>query len=306
MKSNRQDRIARRQILKLAAAGATAAAAGSILRARPAAAAVPRRLPVLFVPHDPPAVALAKDDFTKALRRFAAGVGRPRAVVIASPHFPKGSPLEFMTGDVMPPLLHDIEGFPPALAPTPALMTMHYPCRGSSNVSLELENELWGLRIQAVRNGTRGLDHGAWIPLLHLFPKADVPVIEMSIPPGLGAGEYARLGAAFFLSRSRGILFVGSGSTVRNLARLKPDGAPSEPWAKAFDDWIAGRLDRRADDDLIAWKQKAPEPDLAQPSDEHLAPLFLVLGATDRKEKVKTIHQGFRHGTLSMRTFTIG
>jgi 4,5-DOPA dioxygenase extradiol len=151
----------------------------------------------------------------------------------------------------------------------------------------------------------RGLDHGAWVPLRFLYPKADVPVIEVSQPLRRNPEDGLRMGAALSRLREEGVLLTGTGGIVHNLSRVDPGAKEPEAWAREFDDWIAARLDPLDITGIAGYRQSAPHADLAVPTPEHFDPIFVVLGSARPGERASTIHEGFRYGTVSMRSFAI-
>lgn len=256
-------------------------------------------LPTLFVSHGAPTFAVEPGVIGPQLRALAAQLPVPRAVVIVSPHW-QLSAVQVTTG-AHPETIHDFGGFPPAL------YQLQYPAPGAPDVAAEVLAELANHGIDARGNATRGLDHGAWVPLMYLYPQADVPIVQLSLPRYEQPQDYLAFGQALAALRARGVLVIGSGSITHNLQEIYPDDTRVEPWAQAFTDWIQERL---AADDLAAlldWRRQAPAARRAHPTDEHLMPLFVVLGAagTDRGHSQR-LSGGFTYGTLSMDAFLFG
>jgi 4,5-DOPA dioxygenase extradiol len=158
---------------------------------------------------------------------------------------------------------------------------------------------------QARLDRERGLDHGAWVPLRFLYPNADVPVIEVSQLLRRNPEDALRMGAALSRLREEGVLLVGTGGIVHNLSRLDLGATEPSAWALEFDEWVAARLDPLDIAGIADYRQSAPHAGLAVPTPEHFDPIFVVLGSARPGERATTIHEGFRYGTLSMRSFAI-
>ena len=238
--------------------------------------------PSLFVSHGSPMEAVEDDAWSRALAAWAAREGRPRGVVVVSAHWE--APLA-VTSSAAPATIHDFGGFPSEL------YEIRYPAPGDPALAAEVAR-----RTGAALDPRRGLDHGAWVPLRKLFPAADVPVVQLSIPPD---GDVARLGRALADLRNDDILLVGSGGAVHNLRTLAWDdkNAPSEPWAVEFDRWIG---ERAGDADALSRWRGAPQAARSHPTTEHLLPVLFAQGTS-----VEPIFEGFHYGTLSMRTFAV-
>jgi len=252
--------------------------------------------PALFVSHGSPLLALDRGPFSEALRGFAASV-RPRAIAVVSAHWLSRESL-FVTSSGRPETLYDFGGFPRAL------YELSYPVRGEPELARRIVDTLSARGLSAVAQATRGLDHGAWIPLRLGWPEANVPVIQLSLPRELGPERLLSLGRALASLREEGVLLVGSGGIVHNLRALGPDDGPVDARAKAFDDWFAEKLAKMDVESLALWP-RAPEADFAVPTPEHLAPVFVVLGARRPEDRVEPIFEGFQHGSLSLRTFAL-
>ena len=254
-----------------------------------------RKQMVAFVSHGSPMVALADDDYTRALRRFGAEAPRPRAVVCVSAHWQAPGPVR-VSAAPRPSLIYDFFGFPPEL------YQLAYPAPGAPDLAAEVAARLADGGVPAVLDPARGLDHGVWVPLRLLYPEADVPVVAVSLPVPGAPADLLRAGAALEPLRDRDVLLLGSGGIVHNLGRLHAEDAPVEAWARAFDDWVRARLDARDLEALVAYRRGAPHAALAAPTTEHFDPLFVVAGSTAGDDRVVDVYQGFRHGTLSMRS----
>ncbi|MCE9673424.1 dioxygenase [Myxococcus stipitatus] len=280
----------RREVLQAAAAGVAGVLRGGSGGGRAGA---------LFVSHGSPMVALDADAYPQALRRFGEGVGAVKALVVVSAHWETAGEAR-VTASARPPLVYDFYGFPEPL------YRLRYPAVGAPALAQDVVARLSAAGIRAAADPERGLDHGAWVPLLHMFPQAPFPVVQVSMPRGASAADVARMGEALRPLRGEGVLLMGSGGIVHNLRRVnfhQKDASP-EPWAQAFDTWVAGRLAARDFAGLQSWLD-APNGRLAHPSAEHLLPLYFVLGAALPEDGLTQVFEGFHHGTLSMRSFAL-
>jgi 4,5-DOPA dioxygenase extradiol len=259
------------------------------------------RLPALFVSHGSPMVAIESEGWGRRLRQFAASIPKPQAAVVVSGHFESPSPVRIATS-LAPETIHDFSGFPPELS------RIQYVARGDPELAARIRNLLGRSGISATLDARRGLDHGAWVPLRYLFPKADVPVIEISQPFPRTPRDALKIGAALSPLRGDGILLMGSGGIVHNLRRLDPADDPARvaTWARAFDEWMALRLEEMDVAAILNYREAAPSAESAVPSSEHFDPLFVILGSAAAGERVQTLYEGFRYGSLSMRSFTLG
>ncbi len=286
------DGLDRRGILQ----GAAAAGGAGVLGARPMGSQV---APALFVSHGSPLVALDSDDYPKALRSFGDGAASARALVVVSAHWETPGEVR-VTASARPALIYDFYGFPERL------YRLKYEAPGEPSLSADVVARLKEAGLPAVADAERGLDHGAWVPLLHAFPQAKLPVVQVSMPVGASPAQVARLGEVLRPLRAQGVLLMGSGGIVHNLRRLNfhEKAASVEPWAEAFDGWVARKLEARDFSGVQHWLE-APNARLAHPKAEHLMPLYFVLGAALPEDRLTPVFEGFHHGTLSMRSFAL-
>ena len=256
--------------------------------------------PVFFVSHGAPSVALEEDDYTRALREWARVRPKPRAIVILSAHGEAQGPVR-VNSALRPSLIYDFYGFPPAL------YQLSYPAPGAPDLAHEVADALEAEGLEPVLDSLRGWDHGVWVPLRLLYPRADVPVIELSLPVPRTPDLLLGLGRILSPFRRRGVLLVGSGGIVHNLHRVRMGDAAAAPeeWAVSFDSWIRDRLAALDIDALREYETHAPHAELAVPTTEHFDPVFFVLGAREGGDRVETVYEGFRFGPLSMRTFAL-
>ncbi len=258
------------------------------------------RAPALFVSHGAPTVALAGDDYARALRAVGARWPHPAAVAVISAHFQTHRAVVLGSAPRQR-IRHDFGGFP---AP---LYELDYPAPGAPGRAREAEALARGAGFPTLLDPVRPLDHGAWIPLRLTWPEAAVPVFEISLPDAAPA-ELVSLGRALRPLRDEGVVLWGSGGLVHNLGRTRLDvsrDAPPEPWAAEFDAWVAARLSARDLPALLRYRERAPHASLAAPTSEHFDPLFVVLGAAWEGEPLEMLYDRFHHATLGMRSFAL-
>jgi 4,5-DOPA dioxygenase extradiol len=249
------------------------------------------RQPVLFVSHGPPTLMFEE---TPA-RAFLLGLGprlqRPRAVLCVSAHWEDADVL--VDDGPHPRTIHDFYGFPPAL------YRVHYPSPGAPDVARRVAGLLSAADIPCASR-ERGLDHGAWCVLSLLWPAADVPALQLSLRRGRDARTHFAIGAALAALRDEGVLLLGSGNATHNLAEL--GGPPGPPWAAAFDDWLVAAVTGGRRDDLLDYRKRAPDPERNHPTEEHIMPLFVALGAAGGVAG-DVLHRSWSWGTLAMSAF---
>ena len=237
----------------------------------------PVRLPSLFVPHGAPTFALRPGAAGAALQAFAKTLPKApalRAIVVVSAHWQTQVPhVGFAT---QPTTVHDFYGFPEAL------YAIQYPAMGSPQIAEEVALALEAAGMTVVRDAQHGLDHGAWVPLRLMFPEAGTPVIPLSLPQHGGAQAAYRLGQALQGLAEKGVLVIGSGSMTHNLRDYQiaaRNGGQTPAYVSTFTDWIAQRLEAKDVPALLDYRRQAPAAAQAHPTDEHLLPFFVALGA---------------------------
>lgn len=229
------------------------------------------RLPSVFVSHGSPMHALQPGPAGEAWAALGRRLGRPRAIVIASAHWETDRPL--LTGAARPQTIHDFYNFPEPL------YRLRYPAPGAPEVAQRAKELLSGKGFPAGIDAERGLDHGAWSPLLYMYPDADVPVVQLSIQPRLGTEHHLRVGQALKDLKKEDILVIGSGHLTHNLRDwARGNGAPA-PYAREFQDWVKQKIDSRDFENLTDYRSLSPHGVRAHPTDEHFLPLFVALGA---------------------------
>ena len=252
--------------------------------------------PVLYVSHGAPLFALDPGVSGAALQSFAQSLeSRPKAVVIMSPHWMTRSPA-VMTG-AQPATLHDFGGFPEAL------YQLQYPAPGAPALAAQVIELLAQAGISAQGDAERPLDHGAWVPLMHMFADAQVPVLQVGLPQRAGPREVYAMGAALQSLRQQGVLLVGSGGMTHNLGEFAGPGVPTAPYVLEFSRWVEDRIAQADLEALWDYRQRAPHALRAHPSEDHFMPLFFALGAGGVGSKAHYLSREVLYGMLAMDSF---
>ncbi|MCX7362520.1 MAG: class III extradiol ring-cleavage dioxygenase [Alphaproteobacteria bacterium] len=250
-------------------------------------------MPTLFVSHGSPMLFLEKDLPARAfLATLGTLVPKPKAIVAVSAHWNTERPVVSLAA--RPPTIHDFYGFPEAL------YRLHYDAPGAPELAARVA-ELTG----AERDPAYGLDHGAWVPAMLGWPEADIPIFQLSVQPYMSPAHHIALGRKLAPLREEGVLVMGSGSATHNLRRLVrgQHGTPPEPWAKAFDDWVADTVERGDEEALANYRTQAPYAVEAHPTDEHFLPIHVAFGAAGEGAHGKPLHRSFASGNLSMASY---
>lgn len=255
------------------------------------------KMPILFVGHGSPTNTLEQNDFTDAWKAFGKHLPRPRALLVISAHWYFGATA--VTAMKTPRTIHDFYGFPKPL------FDFEYPAPGDP----ELANEI----VEAVKpewvgldHDQWGLDHGTWSILAHIYPEADIPVVQLSLNALRPLDYHMRLAARLDRLRNQGVMIVASGNIVHNLQRLQWDQRDlAYDWARRFDDAVADQLDRAPEDILRV--RDHPDYDLAVPTAEHFIPLLYLAGlAAADDARPEPLVRGYAMGSVSMSCYGVG
>lgn len=248
-------------------------------------------LPSLFISHGSPMLALEPGTSGPALTRLASDLPRPQAVLVVSAHWESHELL--ISNAEHPTTWHDFGGFPAER------YNVQYPAPGSPALAETVKHLLAEAGLHAQLDPQRPRDHGAWVPLSLMYPQADIPVVQLSLPSRQGPALQERIGHALRSLRAEGVLLIGSGSITHNLGELDWRAGPDviAPWARAFRDWIVDKLQTSDNAALLDYRRQAPQAQRNHPSDEHLLPLYFAHGAGD---SFKVEHSGFTYGALGM------
>ena len=245
------------------------------------------KLPALFISHGAPTLAIEQSATTSALARIGQNLPKPRAIIIMSAHW-QSAKLE-ISSNPQPKTWHDFSGF------SPELYELQYPAVGQPALAESLAQQLTARGISCSVNPVRACDHGVWSPLRHLYPDADVPIVQISLPRHYDSIACYQLGAQLAHLRDEQILVIGSGNITHNLRSLRWQAESVDQAANAFKQWLLQQL--KIDiPTALDWQQYPDYKDI-HPSDEHLLPLFFALGAGQR---VSVVHQSMAHHSLGM------
>ena len=271
-------------------------AAGEASSGSEAARPMTGRAPAIFVGHGSPMNAIQSNRFTHALGQWGEALGKPKALLVVSAHWLTERETQVST-TAQPPLIYDFGGFPRAL------FEVKYPAPGAPYAARKASARLAPRR--AGEDPKRGLDHGTWTVLRHLYPAAEVPVCQLSVDITRAGPHHVALGRALASLRDEGIMIVGSGNVVHNLRILDESLGETErastDWAQGFDAAAKQAMDANDLNALAAWERLAPGAAQAVPFPDHYFPLLYAAGAAQASERARHVFEGFQEGTLSMR-----
>lgn len=245
------------------------------------------RLPALFISHGAPTLAVEQSATTNALARIGQNLPKPRAIIIMSAHWVSAK-LE-ISSNPKPQTWHDFSGF------DRSLYELQYPVQGQPKLAETLAQQLSERGIICRINPIRVCDHGVWAPLRHLYPDADVPIVQISLPHYYDSTACYQLGAQLSGLRDEQILIIGSGNITHNLSHMRWQADSIDKTAKSFKSWLLQQL--KTDVPAALDWQQYPDYKNIHPSDEHLLPLFFALGSGQR---VSVVHQSMAHHSLGM------
>lgn len=249
--------------------------------------------PTLFLSHGSPMLALQPIPARDFIASLGQSLTRPDAVVVISAHWETDVPA--VNAVAANETIHDFYGFPPAL------YQLSYPAPGAPDLAAHIADLLGDAGLRAHIDTQRGLDHGAWVPLLMMWPDHDIPVLQLSVQSSLGPGHHVQLGRALASLRAQNILVLASGSFTHNLRAVQWNNPAAQPaWVTEFSDWMHDALTHGRTCDLVAYRRLAPHAVMAHPTDEHLLPLFVALGAAGEGATATRIHSSVDLGTLRM------
>jgi len=255
------------------------------------------RMPVFFVGHGNPMNALIENSFTDGWKTMVAGLPRPEAVLCVSAHWDtRGLRVNTVSH---PETIHDFWGFPGEL------YRVSYPCPGSPHWAMKAAEAVTSASVR--EDPGRGLDHGTWAVLKWMYPGADVPVFQVSLDTSLSPRFHYDLGRQLSPLRDMGILLVGSGNMVHNLAMIDmTDGVSPYSWAAELDELLKQLISQRQHEELIEYDSLGPAAGLAIPTLEHYLPLLTVLGASSPGEPLEFFNEAIDLRSVSMTSLKIG
>ena len=248
-------------------------------------------MPVGFIGHGNP-LNVATEERSAPWRAWARSLPAPKAILTVSAHW-EDTPVTIGRTRSHDELLYDFWGFPEFM------YRLRYPAPGAPDLADRVERLL--VPHVAVARSDRPIDHGAWVPLIHLYPQADVPVLQISMPMTMTEDQLSALGAELSPLRDQGVFILATGNLVHDLRHADLSGdVPPPDYAVAFDAWVATSLERRDDRAIESWRDAAPDPLLNHPSAEHYRPVLVAIGAA-RGDHARFPVEGFEHGTIARR-----
>ena len=251
-------------------------------------------MPVLFLGHGSPMNAIEDNEFTRSFREIGTRIERPKAILCISAHWEtRGT---HVTAMEHPPTIHDFGGFPRAL------YEVQYPAPGSPDLAEDTRNLVQGTEVAL--DNQWGLDHGAWSVIRHMYPKADIPVIQMSLDRTKGSRYHYELGKELNVLRKKGVLIIGSGNLVHNLGMVAWDRLDTPgfgfDWAEEARSRTNQWLQQGNHEALIDYDKQGASFRLAIPTPEHFLPLMYVLGMRGEKEEIELFNDKAVGGSISM------
>jgi 4,5-DOPA dioxygenase extradiol len=256
------------------------------------------KMPILFVGHGSPMNAIAENSFTRMLGLSAERIPKPQAILVVSAHWmTKGT---WVTAMKQPKTIHDFYGFPQEL------YNIDYAAPGSSDVATEIQNLINEPKIN-LDEDSWGLDHGTWSVLRHMYPQADIPVLQLSLDLSKSPDYHFQIGQQLQKLREKGVLIIGSGNIIHNLRRIIwEENAKPFDWALEYDEWIKKNLIERNFKALIKDFASSQAGKLAVPTPDHYYPLLYILGAAEKSDDLKFEFEEFQNASISMRTLIFG
>ncbi len=253
------------------------------------------KMPLLFIGHGSPMNALETNTYTDSWKKIGESIThRPRAILMLSAHWITEWEMRVNMTET-PEMIYDMYGFPEEL------YRVRYDSLWSSDFATEIIRELAG-KNAIIWDISHWLDHGAWSTLIHLFPEADIPVIQMSLDYSKSPLWHYEFGKKLKTLREKGILIIGSGNIVHNLRAIDWTGKEQYPWAIEFDRRVSADIQEGNHEDILNFHNWWDISRLAQPSHDHLLPLIPMLGAIDESDIVEFFTPDIAMGSLSMRS----
>jgi len=238
--------------------------------------------------------AISTNLYTAFLQQYARTIVAPDVIVVISAHWQTEG--TYLTGSQAPGQIYDFYGFPDEL------YRVEYTAKGSTETAAFLESEEIGIRVDP----ERGIDHAAWAVLRHMYPRQNIPVLELSLDINKSEAEHYALGQRLAKYSDNGILFLGSGNLVHNLGRIsfREDEKPFS-WAVDADTWMKEKIVENNINDLINYKKSFKNYQQAIPTNEHFLPALYILGMQDGGTEINTIYEEIQNGSISMRSFEV-
>jgi len=253
-----------------------------------------QKLPTLFLSHGSPMHAINAGKAGEVWAALAKQLPKPKAVLMVTAHWESNLPM--LSGNPKPSMIYDFGGFPEEL------YKIVYPASGEPGIAARALALLKTAGITGGIDGCRGMDHGTWVPLLKMYPDADVPVVQLSVQPAMNPRHHYEVGRALAPLTREGVLIVGSGHLTHNLRdwMMSRGHGAKAAYALKFQDWVYQHLTAHDVDGLTRYRQDAPDAVRAHPTEEHVLPLFVTLGAAGEGAVVERVFDGFEGSALAM------
>jgi len=254
------------------------------------------RMPAVFIGHGSPMNAIHKNEFTEDLKKMAASIPEPEAILVVTAHWlTQGTRI---TSGENPEQIFDFYGFPEEL------YKIRYQPSGSPEIAAMIKGAVQGVIISPDED--RGIDHAAWAVLRHIYPDENIPVLELSLDMNASPELHYSIGRSLSVLRDKGILIIGSGNIVHNLQVMEYyEGVDPQIWAVEFDERIKKCLLEDNHAELIGYEKWGKISKYAAPTDEHYNPMLYTAALKQDGESIEFIHESIQHGSISMRTFII-
>ncbi len=251
-------------------------------------------MPTLFISHGSPMIMLQDLPSRQFLEHVAETLPRPKAIVIATAHWLTRGPA--VGGAANPKMIYDFGGFPKPL------FEMQYPAPGNPALAERVAEMIAASGMQVGIDPNRGFDHGVWVPLKLMYPNADIPVVPLAIQPHFGPAHHVAVGRALASLRNEDVLVLGSGTFTHDLSRFWqfPADAEAQPDVVAFSNWMDEALTSGDTSSLLAYRTQAPGAESNHPTDEHLLPIYVALGAAGDGAQARRVHTSVDHGICRM------
>jgi 4,5-DOPA dioxygenase extradiol len=258
-------------------------------------------MPSLFISHGSPMMGIEPSATTRFLQVLASELPKPKAIVIFSAHFDARDQVRVTGGDSLS-TIHDFYGFPQPL------YQIDYAAKGALDLAENIAKRISAAGVTVEIDHDRGLDHGAWVPLLYLFPDRDIPVVSVSINSSWDAATHYDLGTLLRSLREDGILFIGSGGISHNLRELFSSRPDPERKCKVveFTQWVAEKIQTRDVESLVNYLKQAPYASFNHPTPDHYLPLPFILGTTYDDERGKVLHKATEMEILALDAYGFG
>lgn len=257
------------------------------------------RFPSLFVSHGSPMLAYGDDPAQEALSRLARTLPRPKAVICLSAHSISRDQVKVLktAGNS---IQHDFGGFPDDL------YEIDYPCSGDPTLAEQIITLLKESGLPATADPSGPLDHGIWIPLMHLYPKGEIPVVRISLPLEFQPLQIMKMGQALSVLREQGVLLMASGGAVHNLRELRwaEKRGSGADYAVRFEEWLISCLQRKDVEALVTFEENT-DFFRSHPTSEHFLPLLFTVGSALPNDDFRLVHRGIEYSTLSMLSFVL-